>query len=283
MDPFTIGTVGAGIVGGLLAKKKPRNPFRAEMDQQTQTLSGVAGQYGGMAKTAQNRYNTFRPQADAALGDYADYLKQDPFTDQVSTQVLGRATAGTNTAYDAAKSNLAASMARRGLSGDSSAQVGGDAAIETARAGDFSRAENDLALRRLDTRRSNLSTLTGLLGGQAENERGNAIDATGRQAGVSGSLLDYYAGQNREANADNDAAYGNTMSTISGLGSLAGGMAGGGGRAQNPFRTGTPPFTPEQDDPYADPYDPVQMAFEERMRKPRLGNPFANYSPMGGI
>lgn len=247
MDPFTIGSAVAGIAGGLFGKRKNRNPFRDQINAQTRNLQNIGQTYAGMANGAQSRYNTYRPQADRALSTYTDYLKQDPYTDQVSTRVLGNATTGTNLAYDAAKANLAASMARRGLSGDSSAQLGGDTAIETARAGDFAGAQSQLAMAKLGKRESNLSQLTGLLGGVADNEYGNWQDATGRQAGITSNLLDTYTEQNRQANAESAADYNQQVGLWSNLGGLAGSALG-----PNPFRTTktpnpNPPFYPTPD------------------------------------
>ena len=73
-------------------------------------LANIRTGYEGETSSAQGGYQQLDPKYRKAVNSEADYLRNDPYTDQYSTQVLGGATAGTNAAYNAAKANLAADM-----------------------------------------------------------------------------------------------------------------------------------------------------------------------------
>ncbi len=246
MDPMTIASLvsaGGGLLGGLFAKKAPRNPFAPEINNQTAALGDLSNKYAGMADTAQAGADRYRPQFYGAIDAEADTLKANPFTDSYSSRALGNATAGTNAAYDAARSRLAQSTAARGLSGDSSVSDGGMAAIESGRAGEISGAQNSLAQAAIAQRASNQARLTALYGGITDASQANQNDALGRGGAIHSGLLASYTGRNNEANAYNQADYAQQLGGINSAAGALGTIAGGVSRAKNPFADGDGPDT----------------------------------------
>lgn len=148
---------------------------------------GLVGQYGSLASQAGQDYGRYSSGYSDALTNYANLLKQNPYTDSYSTSVLNQATNGLTNDYLGAKAALTADLARRGLASpgaDSSMLTGGLASIEAQRAGQLAAAQNNLAMQEIDRQYQNDQALTDLYGGAANTAYGRETGALGEQAGL---------------------------------------------------------------------------------------------------
>lgn len=234
--PAALGAAGA-LAGGLSESKAPSNPYSGREVEAANKLGDVGAADAALTHSAQQGYDAFNPQYKDAANSYADYLKQDPYTDSYSTAALGKATAGTNAAYNAAQSNLYASNAARGLSNDSSGLQGGLASIEAGKAGQVAGAQNNLALQKVADHQRNLGMLADFLHGARNDERGAVQAGNAAQAGIAGEQASIYSGLNNSANEvkasqqkrsdDSNSALFGALGQFTGV--LGGGRSAGGG------------------------------------------------------
>lgn len=210
-----------GLAGAFGGSRQNTNPYAGQVNAAANQLGDVAGAFGGIGKTATGDYNNYSQSARAANAQYAGYLQSDPYTDQYSTARINQATNGTNAAYMAAKSNLSAELARRGLGGDSSTLAGGLAGIESARANTIGTAQNNLALEASNARGQRLGQLNALQSGAAQNAFGDATQSYGGADAAYGKIGSLYSGLNEQANQQANIANGQQAQAI---GQFAGGL-----------------------------------------------------------
>ena len=177
------GLLGGGHVG--------TNPYASQQSNAAASLGGVASGYGQFGQGELGQYDRFSPQYDQAVTQDARLLQSDPYTDSYSAGKIAQATGTTTAAYQSAKANLQAEMARRGISGGG-AEVGGLAGIEASRAGAISGAANNVAMQSVQQRYQNADALTNLYSGATKSAEQGYLDALGGQESVYGQQAGIY-------------------------------------------------------------------------------------------
>lgn len=166
-----LGIAGLGLLGatGLLGGGGTvQNPYAApaNADYTNAETNAAAESGGGMALTnagesALSGYQSFAPQANQATQNELNYLNTNPYTDAYSQAKLSQATGGAMRGYAQARSQLASSLAARGLAGPAGGQsselTGGEAGIDAAEAGTLAGAQNNIALDAITQRGQNLA------------------------------------------------------------------------------------------------------------------------------
>jgi len=207
------------------------------------SLAGIGGQYGSQAASALGNYSADQGQYRGALGQYGQYLQQDPFTDARSTADLARAGVGSASAYQRARANLMASGAASGTGGaGSSSLMGGLAGIDSAQAGQIAGAQNTQAYNQIQQHHANMQALMGLYSGAANEDYSRGMGALGAQQGVDQSLASQYLGMGEQERqmqmqqqAQQNQAFGGALGGLASLYGTsagykaAGGYSGGGG------------------------------------------------------
>jgi hypothetical protein len=165
------------------------------------------------------------PAYKAQLGRVQDILSTDPYTDSYSAAKIAGATAGTDAAYQAAKSRLTGDLAARGLSG-SGAMAGGLAQIEAGRAGVLSSAANDVAMQAIQDRTQRAQQLLGILGNARDDAFSQRSGALGAEAGVDSSIAGDYGQAYGQELLHADSRFNGMMNLLGGLGGAAGSIYG---------------------------------------------------------
>lgn len=152
------------------------------------------------------------------MGNETRYLQTDPYTSQYGARQVAGATAGNTAAFQAARSNLSASLARRGLT-DSSQLAGGLAGIDSAQAASTAGAQNQLAQAAIRNQGQRISALTALRGGLANQDYA-------RGAGLLGNVASNYLNiGNQERGLDMNAQGAQNSLIGGGAGMIAGAYA----------------------------------------------------------
>ena len=244
--PLAVSAYGALSNNGA-ADRRLASTYAGDANSALRNQGAVANQLGTFAQGDTAAYNQFAPQARAATQGEADYLRQNPYTDNFSTQALNRATSGVTSAYLRSRANLSSDLARRGMGGDSSALTGGLAAMDASRAGIIGNAGEELAYRKIADNGGRLAQLAQLLSGAGQSAQQGAEGALTPQASIygnMGSAYDVMAQQARQrasaAGAAQAGAFGNIGNLASALFS-GGGNASGGGADYSSGATNMPP------------------------------------------
>lgn len=224
-------SAGIGALGSFLGGGQKTNPYAGQIQDQADYLAKLRAQQGEAQENAQSGVDQFDPAYRTAVTSEANLLGTDPFTDQYSTEVLGKATEGTNAAYAGASAAAAQDLARRGLSGGS-LDRGTPESLRAAQAGEIANAQNNLAQEKISSADSRAAALTGLLGGVSGGYRNAAAGGLNSEVGTTGDISNIY--QNLNA-AGNQVAEENNRNLSTAIGGAAGaigtaiGGAGGGG------------------------------------------------------
>jgi len=181
----------ASALGSLLGGKRKPSAYEQQQAALAQQQGNLANTLQGYGNQAQGDYNKYNQQSQRAIGDYADLLRQNPYTDQYSTNQLGAMTAGVNGDAQAAQSNLAAQLAQRGIS-DSSALTGGLTAIANNRNNAIAGARQNLYGQSVQNQYDRSQQLANLLSGTANGYRGAAESYLGQAMGGYGSAGSQY-------------------------------------------------------------------------------------------
>lgn len=217
----------------------PSAQTKGYMGDQSALLSGVRGagdSFSGMASTAGGDAATYRPLASSSLADYAQYLqKQANPTDEQRSAYTNSQLGNYDRSYLAGQSALTNQLHQRGLSPDSSAAVGGVAALEGQRANAYGQAGAQ-ANQYFDGRANNaLSTIYGLYNNQYGQALGRQAGYTGEAAGAYGQAAGGYgnlAQQSAQEDARKQAQLQQFLGTIMQGGQLFGMGQGYGGYGQ---------------------------------------------------
>lgn len=221
-------------------------PSAQTKDYQNQT----SGMYGAIRNTgntltqmgqqAQGRYNTYRPQADSALSGYSSLLQRRA-GNQDRAAVMSGALGDTAANYQAGQAALTQQMQARGLSPDSSASVGGLAALEGMRGQAMGQAATAARQYGQERQLANAQNLYNLLYGEAQGANANASQFYNQGLGAYNSAAQGYgnlAAQSAAADAARGQQLMGLISTAAGAYGMLGGQAmptaptyAGGGRA----------------------------------------------------
>lgn len=178
--------VGSG--GGAAEKRQ-----RAERDR----LSGQRDLYDRDASLYRDDMMEDRGSYREASQSYRQMLEAPFASSADDTAELDRASATGVAAGERAKSNLASSMARRGITG-SSATVGAETAIESSQAAMRAKSANDLAVERIRQREVRKRQLVLFLADQMARSQGSMDRSLGRSGALTQDILRGY---------DNDVAF----------------------------------------------------------------------------
>jgi hypothetical protein len=184
--------------------------------------SAVRSQYGSLADSGRSLYSTGDAGYRTAASRYDDYLRDDPYTDSYSAQALARATAGTESAYQGARARLATDLARRGLSPESGAGIGGAASIENARAGMMAAAYGDLAQRKIAERERRQQELLALFEGMRGAGLGQTTGALSAMDNIDRGQASMYADFGANAMAREEARFAGLINLLGQVGELWG-------------------------------------------------------------
>lgn len=219
------------VLGGLFGGKAPTIPYTNQIQGALGSAGVQASNISNLASQAQNAYNQFSPQANAAIENYARYLQQNPYTSAYSTALLNRATSSTTASYQQAKSQLQADLASRGMLG-SGYMAGTLGAVDVSQAQALASAQNNLALQDIGQLSQNQADLVGLFSGAANGAYGQATTGYGNAAGIYDSIASQYEGLGEAQQKDNIAQQqynqGLIQSGLTGLGSAFGTYLDGG-------------------------------------------------------
>lgn len=215
--------LGGSLLGNLFGQKPKQSQAERDQGQIAAQQRQLASMLQGYGTQAHSQYQNADADAQRQLGMYADLLRQDPNTDQARAMAIGNATAGSNRAFEAGKSDLSAELARRGID-DSSATTGGITALEGQRAGAISNATNDRLQQEQADRYARAGQLTSLLQGNASNYNNIASNDLGMASNGNTSAYGMYGGLAGAEDARN-AAYANSQAqNASAFGQIAGSL-----------------------------------------------------------
>jgi hypothetical protein len=157
--------------------------------QYTSTLQNIAGNLGNLYGQQQGQYQTDQANQNRAANAYSQYLQSNPATNTYNAQQIASAERGASEGAQAAKANLSADLARRGISPNSSMGVGGLASINQGLAENNANIQNQNAINNENRYQQNLATNAGLWGNLAGQDYGRATSTAGQQAGIEGNLM----------------------------------------------------------------------------------------------
>lgn len=200
--------------------------FKASMGQAAESLKRRGTMFDDIGNVAGADAAAYRPQVSHFLGLLSGMVNQGN-TDTGRSRFVNNATANVTGAYNAAKANLTADMAARGIT-DSSLTAGGLAGIEGQRAGTFATAENNANQYLDDQRYSRTSDLVGLLHGLYSDAQSRQLGATSAGAGIDQGLFSGYGNLYGEAQRENADETGQALGLISTVGAGAGWFGGRG-------------------------------------------------------
>lgn len=203
------------------------NQFMSDEADALQGQRTLAGQYGNIGSQQMGNYNADNSQYRNAAGNYANYLSQNPYSDQRSAAAIASGTSGMSDAYNRARANLQSGLSGSGMGGGYSAGLGGGlAGIESGAAGTLGAAQNQLMNQKLALIPQNMQALTNLYGGMAGQDYGNGMGAMGAQGSMLGNVAQGYGQLGDQAigmtNATNAAANGLISGGLGTLGSYEG-------------------------------------------------------------
>lgn len=207
MDPLTTGSLisgGLGLVGSLFgSKKKTSNPYAPKANAAYRSLQGtVRPQYQQLQQRGTANYNRYAPQSQAATGSLIAMLKQNPYTDAYSTNILQRTDAQNLQDKIAAQSRLAQRLSQ---SGNDGLMAGGMANLESDYLQNLTQSRNDLAYRKVDAQQNQALALQQLLQGLTNDAQGQETAALGQLQGIDSNLLSLFLGAGQNQSARNDA------------------------------------------------------------------------------
>ena len=256
MPPYLgLGLAGVGALGSLFgnngANYAQANQYQGDQLGAIQGEGVDANTFGQLGQQDINSYNQYNPLYQQAVGNEANYLNQNLYTNPYSNQALTNAAGGTTNAYNAARANLTSSLAQRGLqsAGDSSASgalAGGLASINQAQAGTVAGAQQGIAQQSIAQHAQNLQSLDQLYGGVANQYYNQGTQAYGQQAGIQGNMAGQYGQMaqsalqqaNMAAQAQ-QAPWNSLMSAGMSLYGMSQGPYGGGSTTSKGTSTGT--------------------------------------------
>ena len=241
---------GASLLGSLLGGATTRG-IRKQAAQYGDLQRGAINNsqallpgYQRFANDATADYNTYRPEQNQAIQNYARTLGVDKYTGDYSAARIGNATSGATDAYLAAKARIASSMAQRGIS-DSNIAEGARVGNENDYARTMSNAQMNLGLERADSREARQQALVNLLSGASQNSLGNANSAMGNIDNVNRYAANEYGNLAGQAQGQAQAQAGGIASLMGSLGGLAARYATpgtpGGQPGMQPGAPGQPP------------------------------------------
>lgn len=200
---------------------------RRNADSNAGTLADVRNWYDTNRNTQQGYYNLDNGTARQGTSRLLDYLGRDPVTDDRYARDLSRAKGSLDRNMATAGNNLTAQYSANGQmspgGAPSSSSQGIQAYLAAANALGTNEAMTQVAGNNYETRKRNLFDYANVASGQAATDWGNANSSAGNEAGLTQSLMDYYAKQAQEQAARDQQGFGATIST---LGSVAGDIGG---------------------------------------------------------
>jgi hypothetical protein len=225
-----LGISALGGIAGLFGGNNGANQAGQYRGQQMGDLSGLqntGSQFGSLANEAGGYYNQYMPQFNKALQTDVGYLSQNPATNQNWALGTSRAQQNTQSAYDAARAQVAAAMQQRGLdtpssSGPSSVGAGANTAVNLAQAQDVSQAGQQSSQALAQAYGGNLAQLVGLTGGAAQQQLGNEEGALGQEGQIQNELAGQYGDL---ANMYTQLGLNQTQGAVQGLSGALGGYA----------------------------------------------------------
>ena len=215
----------------------------------TSALNSIAGSYGRTAATAGGNYNLYNNANNAAIQQYANYLQQNPATNQTNAGYIAQAEQGSQVAGQQAQGQLDQQLAQQGIAPNSSAGIGGAASIKQGLAANDANIRAQLANANIAQQNQNKASLVNLETGATNNAFEQMMGAQGAQQGVNENLestanqqaLEQYnaaqnAQQQQQAYWD---AIGNAAGQLS-AGNLASASGGFGSPTPNGFASPAP-------------------------------------------
>lgn len=158
-------------------------------DTYRSTLSRIGNNFGDMYSQQAGQYQGDAANQNRAANAYSQYLQQMPGTSTQDALYTARAENGMSEAGQNAKAHLSEDLARRGISPNSSAGVGGLSSIDSALAANHANVLANNAQRNQDLMRSNLAQNADLWNNLAGNSFARADSAAGQQAGIANGQL----------------------------------------------------------------------------------------------
>lgn len=246
-----IGTLGSLFGGGNNAAYQQANEFQNDQLGAIQGEGVDANTFGNLGQQNLNSYNQYNPLYQQSVGNEANYLNQNLYTNPYSNQQLTNATSGASDAYSRARANLTNSLAQRGLqtAGDTSASgalTGGLASIYAQQAGTQANAQQGIAQQAIAQHAQNLQSLDSLYGGVANQYYNQGTQAYGQQAGIQGNMAGQYGQMAQSALQQANASAQAQQSPWTSLASLGGSIYGmsQGGSGLSPLMS-NPQYSPQ--------------------------------------
>jgi len=192
-----LGAVGA--LGGMFGGGGDNGADSARRDQRDylHRLGLVGDKFGDLAHTGIGDYNYYDGQKRLEIGNLADYLKRNPYTDQRDAADLAQSTAGMTSAWQRAIADTQSGLANSGLSTSTSATpssvgAGQSAYLQAQQANQMGQAQNQLAQQKIADRLQRMSSLVGLYGDASNNAYNQGSGALGNQGQIYNNLGEQY-------------------------------------------------------------------------------------------
>ncbi len=251
-DALAVGGGLASLLGGGGGKaQRQADAYRNQSENFLKRQNGVLGDIRGLRDSSMNAYTDFAPDALSSLRGYADYLGQDPWTDERNSAYLNNATEGIDADYARGVTN---SVAQNALAGtpQSSRTAGDIYSLTNNRNAVFGKARNDRANFQAGDRERRLAQLASVLGGARsgflnETQGGNQdlYSGYGAQSSAYGNLAGGAQGRADAAGGAQAGLYGGLASYLPGL------LNGNKAEATKPVPSlyGVTPFNPAGSNP----------------------------------
>jgi hypothetical protein len=235
MPPWLgLASAGAGLLGGLFGGGSNYGQANQYNSDEANAILGEgvdANTFGNLGAQNIQSYNQYNPLYQQSVGNEANYLNQNLYTNPYSNMALTNATQGTTHAYNQARANLTSGLAQRGLqtAGDTSASgalAGGLASINAQGAATQGAAQQNVAQQSIAQHAQNLQALDQLYGGVASQYYNQGTQAYGQQAGIQGNMAGQYGQMAQSALAQANAAQSAQQQQMGGLIGAAGQLYG---------------------------------------------------------